>query len=369
MKRWGRSLAFLLSVATAGTAPARAAPETAAILTEISNALAVGDGAGALHLGETALAAPDLPRPEQAQLLVDRGLAHELRGERPDALADFTTGIEMHALAPQAQARALFARGVTLDEQGRTNDALGDYTAAIRLVPGYASALNNRANVYRRGGQAGPARRDYLAALAAVNLHPEFSYFGLGQLAELAGDRSGARAFYAKAVAANPAYGEAQDRLSALGTAVDAPITLRPPPAAAPLVLHPPQQAGVQTASLQPVRLHRPAPKAATPPRSSVGGAPGGDPVRRPALDSRETSAGPQLQLGAWRSQAEAEAGWAGAQRKAPALLQGLAHHVVPVDLPGRGRYYRLRVRPQAGAAAVCARLEALGVECMAVRD
>jgi tetratricopeptide (TPR) repeat protein len=355
MKRWGRSLAFLLSVAMAGTAPARAAPETAAILTEISNALAAGNGAGALQLAETALAAPDLPRPEQAQLLVDRGLAHEMRGERPDALADFTSGIEMHALAPQAQARALFARGVTLDELGRTQDALGDYSAAIRLVPGYASALNNRANVYRRGGQVGPARRDYLAALAAVNLHPEFSYFGLGQLAEGAGDQSGARDFYAKAVAANPAYGEARDRLSALGTAVDAPITLRPPPGAASVVLRPPQA----------VRLHMPVPRPPAAPAKPVAA---GRPVLRPALDS-PLPAGPQLQLGAWRSQAEADAGWARALAKAPALLEGLAHQVVPVDLPGRGRYYRLRVRAQAGGAAVCARLEALGVECMAVRD
>lgn len=338
-----------------GPVLAAPAPDTATMLAELSAALAGGDGAGALHLADTALASPDLARPARAQLLVDRGLAHELRGERPDALVDFTAGIEMHALPPQDQARALFDRGVTLDELGRTADALGDYTAAIQLAPGYASALNNRANVYRRGGQAGPARRDYLAALKAANLHPEFSYFGLGQLAETAGDKSGARDFYAKAAAANPAYGEAQARLAALDTAPDAPITLRPPPGAAPVVLRPPQA----------VRLHMPA---ASAPAARPVPPPRDDLVLRPALDGQAWT-GPQLQLGAWRTQAEADAGWTRAQARAGVLLSGASHQIVPVELPGRGRYYRLRVRPPQGGSALCARLESAGVECMMVRN
>jgi tetratricopeptide (TPR) repeat protein len=345
---------LLLVVALAAATPALGLSDAAVVLTETSNALPAGDGAGAFHLAETALAAPDLSRPERAQLLVDRGLAHELRGERSEALVDFTAAIEMHVLAAQAQARALFDRGVTLDELGRTADALGDYSAAIRLVPGYASALNNRANVYRRQGRADAARPDYLAALKAVNLHPEFSYFGLGQLAEARGDNTGARDFYAKAVAANPAYGEAQMRLAALESAPETPITLRPPPGATTVALRPPQ-----AVQLHPPLLNRPA----------VSQKPvAGDPLLRPALDSQVRGPGGlQVQLGAWRSQAEAEAGWDRAQARAGALLSGAGHQIVPVDLPGRGRYFRLRAQPDKGTGNPCAALEARGVECMTV--
>lgn len=362
MRNW--VLAAWLLVACPAFNTAWAAPDTAAVTAEVSDALASGDGAAAARLASQALAAGGLSAADQAQLLLDRGLAREQAGTHDQAMVDYTRAIELHALAPMVQAQALFYRGVALEEVNRTNDALADYGAAIKLDK-YAPAFNNRANIYRRQGHAAEARRDYLSALTAINLHPQFSYFGLGQLAEAAGDKAGARDFYARAVAADPGYQEANARLAALDTADDAPITLRPPPGAAkadgPIMLRPPQVVHLRPPPTLPgVPVARPAALV-----TSRG------PVLRPAIVDSAGAAfsGLQVQLGAWRTQAEADQGWARAQRLAPALLAGLTHRTVPVDLPGRGRYYRLRAAPAPGGGRLCEALQDKGIECMVARD
>jgi hypothetical protein len=78
-----------------------------------------------------------------------------------------TETIEMRTLPVEEQARALFARG-----------------AALILVPPFAPALNNRANDYRLQDHRTEAKRDCLAAVAAGNPAPEYSHYGLGQIAE-----------------------------------------------------------------------------------------------------------------------------------------------------------------------------------------
>lgn len=359
---WKRTLAVWLLAAVASGV--QAAPDTGALMAEVSAALESGDSAAAVRLASGALAAGGLAAADQAQLLLDRGLALEQQGRHDDALVDYTRALDMHALAPLVQAQALFYRGVSLEEAARTDDALGDYSAAIKLAR-YAPAFNNRANIYRRQGHAAEARRDYLSALAAINLHPQFSYFGLGQLAEAAGDKAGARDFYARAVAADPGYADANARLAALDTADDAPITLRPPPGApeadGPVMLRPPQV----------VHLHPPSmPLGARPEARNVALVTARGPLLRPAIvDSAGAALGPQIQLGAWRSQAEADQGWARARRLAPALLAGLAPRIVPVDLPGRGRYYRLRAAPAPNGTRLCEALQDKGLECMVARD
>jgi hypothetical protein len=93
----------------------------------------------------------------------------------------------------------------------------------------------------------------------------------------------------------------------------------------------------------------------------------------RPALDQSDTSVsgGAEIQLGAWRSAAEAHTGWDKAKARAGGALDGLSPRVLVADLPGRGRYFRLRVRSGTGqsAANFCARLEAKALACLPVRD
>jgi hypothetical protein len=91
----------------------------------------------------------------------------------------------------------------------------------------------------------------------------------------------------------------------------------------------------------------------------------------RPALDQPRPPDGAQVQLGAWRSAAEADAGWSKARAQAGGLLDGLRPHVLAVDLPGKGRYFRLRVSPGPGqgAAEICSNLAAKAVACIPVRN
>jgi tetratricopeptide (TPR) repeat protein len=358
MRNWGQSGALVLALMAYATF-AFGASQTH---TQIIAVLGAGDAARAEQLADAALGAAGLAPAEKGRLLLDRGMAREALGHHDDALVDLTQAIEMHALPADEQARALFTRGAVLDGLGRSDDAIGDYSAALTVAPHFAPALNNRANAYRRQNRIAEAKRDYLASLAAGNLQPEYSYYGLGQLAEAAGNMQGARAFYAQAAAANPNYGLSADRLSALGGAPDSAsadsgvIHLRPPKSVqvadtAMLVLRPPGSAA-------PARPAQATPIAATVAEQT-------EPGLRPALDA--AGKGPQVQLGAWRSEAEAGQGWSVALRRSGGLLEGLSHHIVAVDLPGRGRYYRLRAGP--AGPGLCSALQAQGVDCIAARD
>lgn len=344
-----------------------AAPATDAVLAEAQAALDKGDAIHARNLAQGALGEGHLAPGQRGRLLLDLGLADELLGSHADALVDFTQAVNSTGLPKAEQAEALLQRGFLLDSLGRLDDAAGDYSAVIRLTPAAPAALNNRANVYRRQNKLAEARRDYMAALALDNPHPEYPWSGLGQLAEAQGDLQAARGYYAKAVTANPAYGPAGERLAALGGPPDAAIAdpgiihLHPPgapvPADAPVTLKPPASVPQADSAPTPMHLHlvrRPS-------------APPADPLLRPALDPPQS--GSMVQLGAWRSEAQAQAGWQRAASRAPAVLGTLSHVVVTADLPA-GRYYRLQVSPGAdGAGALCRSLSAQGVDCILVRN
>lgn len=329
---------------------------------EISAALAAGKGAEALALTDAALSQAGLADADRARLFLDRGLARHLQGDANDALTGFTQAIEAHSLSTPEQARAYLERGLILDGMGRLNDAIGDYGAVLRLDSGSAAALNNRANAYRRQNRFDEARRDYLASLAAENPAPEYPYYGLGQIAESQGKPVEARNFYTRAVAANPDYSLAGERLAALDG------TMAP---AQTITLHPPKSMAAEKtlgAEKGPVMLHPPAVKSAAIPQPAIKPAdysPHEQPGLRPALDN---PGGQQVQLGAWRAESEAAEGWNRAVKEAGGALSGFAPHIVAVDLPGRGRYYRLRVETLDGKQ-LCAVLAAKGLPCIPARD
>jgi tetratricopeptide (TPR) repeat protein len=296
---------------------------------------------------------------EQARGLVARGLDSAARGGNDDALLDYTQAIALRVLSDADLARVLFDRGVTLDAMGRTNDAIGDYSAALKHDPDFAAALNNRGNAYRRLNRLDEARRDYAASLALGNTTPEYPDYGLGQIAEAKGDLVGARHFYGEALAANPAYTPAAISLETLGrksASADAPIVLKQPAPHAPVAPSRVAAAPV-TPTLAPASY----------------GKPDTNPGLRPAIEDTAHAAqkGGQVQLGAWRDEASAADGWNRIQGQAGDALSGLKPQIVAVDLPGKGRYYRLRAGPveRGGGAALCEALSAKGLACMVVKD
>jgi hypothetical protein len=95
----------------------------------------------------------------------------------------------------------------------------------------------------------------------------------------------------------------------------------------------------------------------------------------RPALDQSDVHAsvrhGEEVQLGAWRSAAEAHAAWDKTKSRAGDVLDDVSPDIVAAEVPGKGRYFRLRVRPGLGESGtqMCARLAARALDCFPVRD
>ena len=351
----GVSMAVLLGSAAAMAAPdaepivlIRPAAGPAAAVDAVADALKAGDPERAARLASLALDRHDLEPRERARLLLNRGLAQQQLGGQEQALADFAAALAIKSLLPDERARALFDRGVALDELGRSDQAIADYTAALKLVPAMPAALNNRANAYRRLGRFAEARRDYEASLTAGNPAPQFSNYGLGQIAEAQGNPLAAQDYYEKALAAAPDYGFAKQRLAALGD-TQASFVLHPP-AAKPSVRRE-HAAAVARVSFEPADTI---------------------PELRPAiLGSFATARHERVQLGAYRTEGDAAEGWNRLAVEADGLLGGLTPQIVSVDLPGRGRFYRLRAGPldRGDAGALCQRLAERGLACLSVRD
>jgi hypothetical protein len=87
----------------------------------------------------------------------------------------------------------------------------------------------------------------------------------------------------------------------------------------------------------------------------------------KPAAESSAA----RIQLGAFRDQAAAMAGWNKIVAASGGVLQGKSPLLLSVDLPGKGRLWRLRVAvgDKSSARRLCAELATKGLACMPARD
>jgi hypothetical protein len=76
------------------------------------------------------------------------------------------------------------------------------------------------------------------------------------------------------------------------------------------------------------------------------------------------------VQLAALRTEADATATWNSIVSHCGGLLDGMTPQIVLADVPGKGRFYRLRSAPGSGVSpgGLCAKLHAQGVDCFAVK-
>jgi cell division protein FtsN len=91
-------------------------------------------------------------------------------------------------------------------------------------------------------------------------------------------------------------------------------------------------------------------------------------PVVAPAAANPAASGGYVLQIGAYKSQADAETAWKVYKAKHTALLSGYSDDVQQADLGEKGTWYRLRISGFADkdmAASLCDRLKADGGVCI----
>ncbi len=103
-------------------------------------------------------------------------------------------------------------KGNSLFEEGNYNDALAEFTEAIKVDQKYADAYFNRALTYRIMNNFSAAKKDLDSVM---ELQPKSGDAPLliGDMAEANNDLLGARFWYEKALANNPDYVEAKNRL------------------------------------------------------------------------------------------------------------------------------------------------------------
>ncbi len=291
----------------------------------------------------TALAAP-LPAPSGEALArgqMEAAIALEQAGRYGEAIEQLSRVIAAKALSDADSARALFDRGVAYDGLGNMRAAVADYSAALRRDGGLAPALNNRANAFRRAGRLGEAKRDYWAALKCPSGAREYPYNDLGLIAVAEGNQEAARGYFQKALAANPSFAPAAQSLTAL---------LEP---------HLQTDTGLRRGRDD---GDEPAAKAVAPPPVAQMVVPA---VQKPA------GKGVLIQLGAFQDDAAAHTAWDKIAAASEDALRGFTPVIVPVDVPSKGRLWRLRaaVSDTPAARKLCQTLTQHHLVCVLARD
>lgn len=229
--------------------------------------------------------------------------------------------------------RSLVRKGHASERLGQKQDALADYTLAVEshTLAGdeLAQILFDRGLLLEAMGRPNDALTDYSAALS---LTPEF--------AAARNRRAGLDARAGEAAQAQGRIAEAGDFHNRSQEAD-------------PYLRSAAGEVNVPTAGSESGRAGEAIPTALDRSKVSLG-------HRRQA----------QLQLGAWRSPQKAERGWDHAKALASDVLEGASPRIVAVDLPGAGRFYRLRVTvAQTGSGGLCVALAAKGLDCILIHD
>jgi hypothetical protein len=176
--------------------------------------------------------------------------------------------------------------------------------------------------------------------------------------------------------APKPAPNSAPNPASAQAATPPKPVAASPAkPAPAPAAAPPKsvaaliQQANSVPEPAKPVPAPKPAkPAAAAPVPAGATGAPRQLAAAQAPVSAPAASGGFVLQIGAYKSQADADTAWKTYKGRHAALLSGYSNNVQQVDLGEKGTWYRLRIgglSDREVATALCDRLKADGGACM----
>ncbi len=236
--------------------------------------------------------------------------------------------------------------------------------------PGGAANPYKGLKIYNNKAPADTAKNDALPSIITQPGEPMFSAFGPKHPA---GGTQSAQAKPATAAAPTPAPVQQQVAVQA---PPPAPVHAAPAPAPTPV-----QQA--------PTAAPKPAAAPAKPPVQMAAGKPAPAPVvtksapvmTQPApapiavaksapvpTATSVVSSNYVAQIAAFKSQAEAEAGWAAFKKNHASTLGGMSPNIVSVDLGEKGTWFRLRTgsfTDKAAAADFCTKLKAEGASCL----
>jgi hypothetical protein len=283
--------------------------------------------------------------PADAQRAIEAALKQLQAGRSEPAVQALSAALAGGNLPPAILAKAFYVRGMAYRQQGKPAQAVSDLTSALWLKGGLGSddragALKERAAAYADAGltdRGEPGQPEPPAKTAGSNW--------LGSL-------------FGGSVASDPP--------SAPPPKAPPPAAKAdtPPPARAPAAA----PSGWSSKTQVQVQADRPAlaaVPAAPPPKAA---APAPAPAEAPAARLEE---GRHLvQLGAVRTEAEAQAMAARAKREHAAVLGGRQSSIDRAVFGNMGAFYRVRFGPFASAQetqAVCAKLQGSGLDCMPV--
>ena len=292
--------------------------------------------------------------PADAQRAVEAALKQLQAGKSEQAVQVLSATLAGGNLPPATLAKALYVRGMAYRQQRKPAQAVSDLTSALWLKGGLGSddragAVKERAAAYADAGltdRGEPDRPEAPAKAASSNWLGNL-FGGSGASEPPAPPPKApppAQAPAPKADAAPPAKAPAAG-LSGWSSKTEVQAD-RPAVAAAP--------------PAQPAK----APAPALPPKAP---APAAAPVAAPAarLEGKHL-----VQLGAVRTEAEAQAIAAKAKREHATMLASRQSSIDRAVFGNMGAFYRVRFGPFASARetqAVCAKLQGSGLDCMPV--
>ncbi len=220
------SSAFLAAcVAASGPAYAATKNPNEIIAEQAYRALAAGDQRAAINAYSQAIESQDLPTEVLANALLNRGLAHQQIALYQDAIDDYTAALRLDAMSAGMRATALYNRGLSHQKMNALSAAVEDYTSALFLDPTFAHAYYGRGNALRESGQFLFALSDYEKAARYKHPKVEHVYFAEALAYENLKRPGDARKSLERAVAANPKFSPAIEKLAALqGNGTSKPV-------------------------------------------------------------------------------------------------------------------------------------------------
>ena len=207
-------------VAVPGSAFAASKNSNVILAEQAYQSLASGDQASAITGYSQAIESRELPTEVLANSLLNRGLAHQQLSEHQQAIDDYTAALQLDAMSAQLRATALYNRGLSQQKLERQSAAIEDFTSALFLDPAFAHAYYSRGNSLKESGQFLFALSDYEKALRYNHPDQARVYYAQALTFENLKRNSEARKALELAVAANPDFEQAGQKLAALeGTA------------------------------------------------------------------------------------------------------------------------------------------------------
>jgi tetratricopeptide (TPR) repeat protein len=210
------SAAFFAACVAASGGASAAENAGAAAAKEAYRALAAGQPQAAVTGFSLAIESRGLEPEVLANALLNRALGYQQLGRHEEAVGDYTAALRLDAMSAKLRAMALYNRGLSQQKLGRPALAIEDYTSALFLDSGLSYAYYGRGNVLRDSGQYLFALSDYEKALRYK--HPDAArvHFGEALTYEALKRPDQARTALELALAANPQFAPARQKLAAL---------------------------------------------------------------------------------------------------------------------------------------------------------